>query len=137
MIIQIGDFEFDLSEVYAQGHSLTLGEAHALNGLRAERIRGVLAREIASSGEITGERLIELKARASELDKSWEFIPPARPKKRVSTELEILVNEIAQEKSRSEGGSVESWATAPSTIDQARAILGARRAAAARELEDL
>lgn len=137
MIIQIGDFEFDLSEIYAPGHALTIGEAAALNGLRAERIRGALAREISAAGEITGEKLIELKSRAAELDKTFEFIQPVRPKKRVSTELEQLVNEIASEKARSDGGSVESWATAPSTIDQARAILGARRAAAARELEDL
>lgn len=137
MIIQLGDLEFDLIPRYESGQALTPGEAFALNGLRAERIRAVLAREAEKLGELSGIKVLRLRQRAEELGREFEFVPPARPRKRVSTELEQLVLEIAEEKAREIGGDVAQFATSPKVYDQARTILEARRVAARHELEEL
>lgn len=147
MIIRVGDFEHTLSDKYQVGHALTLGEAQALNAYRASLIRKTLARESEKTGQ-DGAGMGVLRAKAESLDKGFEFIPAARPRQRVASELESLVAEIARSEARKsmadEGYSEEEFdqrvrelSLAPRVIDEAREILSARRQAAKREFEAL
>lgn len=137
ILIQIGDFEFDLSERYAPGHELTRGEAQALNGLRAERIRNMLYREIERVGELDGVKLAGLRQRAKELDRDWEFIPSLKPKKRASTELEEIIQELARAEARASGGDESQLMDSAKILQEARGMLEVRREAARELLGDL
>lgn len=69
MQIHIRHYDFTLDAPYEEGHKLTLGEAQALNGLRAENIRNNISKVInakldgrANEDVLTAEEVAELQA---------------------------------------------------------------------------
>lgn len=135
MKFQLLGLEFEMVREFSPGHVLTLGEAQALTSLRAERIRGALGR--GATGELGGAQIARLRQDAADLDRSFEFAPRERPIKRASTELELLISELAREKARVGGEPADFWRNDASTIEQAQTILATRRHAAELEFEEL
>lgn len=140
ILIQIGDFEFELREAYTSGHALTPAEAQALNGLRAERIREKIARDLDRLVELDGEGLAAIRQKARDLDKDWEFTLQLHPRKRQSTELAEIIGELARVASRRAYGDERGereLSNSPSILQEARLVLLARREAAKAMLEEL
>lgn len=79
--IRIRQYEFSLSEPFAEGTVITEGEAQALNGLRAENIRNRMARVVANAtasldeGELLStEAVAELQAQITRYDSRYQFV---------------------------------------------------------------
>lgn len=90
---------FDVTDVYAEGHTINAMEAKALNQTRAENLRNNFASEVKKvQGEretLTAEEVTALQAKLNEYAKSYEFFvgggrvtdPVEREAKRIATEL--------------------------------------------------
>jgi len=65
------------AQPYAEGHTITAGEAKALNQVRAENIRNNLASMVKAAksedGSITDAALSELTTKVAEYDAAYEF----------------------------------------------------------------
>lgn len=78
--IKIKQYQFDLSEPFEPGHLLLPEEATALNALRAENIRNLLAPKVATVQQAHGEgtllpseAITGLRQEAARLDEEYRF----------------------------------------------------------------
>lgn len=76
MKIKVSHYEFDISEPFSSGHVCTEAEAKALNILRSERIRGIVARRLSREEQesvLIGQALVDLREAVSGIDKAFYF----------------------------------------------------------------
>lgn len=77
--IRISQYQFEISEPFQEGHQLSSQEALALNALRAENIRNLLAHKVRAAVEEAGGKLLgqaalaALREEASKLDRDYRF----------------------------------------------------------------
>jgi hypothetical protein len=156
MQIRIKGYSFQLSEPYAEGHSLTRQEAQAMNALRVENIsnnvRKLVAQAVAGlpDGDLLAPAvLLEIQEEITRYDSQYSFgervaAPPRRG------DLEIAAREIARELvlagAREQGLElsedeaevlVAQMAQTPKVLEAAHAAATAKRRALADELEEL
>lgn len=85
MQIRVKSYTFQLSEPFQPGQAISLGEAQALNGLRAERLREQASKAISTAeagspdGLLSPAQLIQVTERVQQLDAEHEFLPRKGP----------------------------------------------------------
>lgn len=100
VLIQVSHYSFELSEPFVEGQRLSAGEAHALNALRAERLRQLMQRKVAQASPrgtlLDAEGVAALAVQAQEADRLFSF-PPKQfsriPKSGLRREIELLGQE--------------------------------------------
>lgn len=112
MIIRLREYTFQLGEPHVAGDPLTVGEAQALNRLRAENIRnnlsGLVKQEVDKllPGQVlSADAQARLQAIVTGYDKKYEFVE--RHISRADGPIEAAVRAVAEarieEKARGEG----------------------------------
>lgn len=157
MQVRIKGYAFTLSEPYSEGHTLTRGEAQALNALRVENInnnlRKLVATEVAKLPDpellLSPETLQALQAEIGRYDRQYSFGErvAATPRR---GDLEIEARNIARElvlsRLREQGIDpseedlelfVDQVATTPAVVEAAHAAATAKRQALTEGLQEL
>lgn len=103
MKIRIRQYSFEISAPFEAGHSLTIGEAQALNRLRAENIRNNFAQNVKDEadampeGEMIPPSIVErLQADIERYDAAYTFVERHEPMPRPSA-LELVTRLVAEE----------------------------------------
>jgi len=141
--IQIGPYEFDVSEPYTPGHPLSPVEARVLNSLRSMRVRNILykrLRKIVPDDEtlLTPEQLAEFTQLVSEIDRDFRFIPHDTTKVKRGT-LQAEIEEVAREQLPPDASDdeVAARASQQDVIEEATRRFVARQEIAKTSLEEL
>lgn len=155
MQVRIKGYSFSIAEPYSEGHTLTRGEAQALNGVRAENVRNNLKKLVDEAQTLAGDRLLspgelaQIQSRFTEYDAGYSF-EERRAQAPRRGDLEIAAREIATEvvdaRARQEGLDltpedrevfIEQVAQDPGVLEQAHQRATAKRQALADSLADL
>lgn len=151
MKIQIGPYEFDLSEPYAPGQPLSPVEAKVLNGVRSVRIRNILykrlAKQLSFDGELLSpEALLVFQQEVAKVDEEFRFVAHEMIKVKRGT-LQAEIQEVAEEVRRAEAPEIageeeesealEEIAARPEVIEEASRRFGLRQEVAKNSLADL
>ena len=105
MHFSISHYSFELSEPYEAGGVLTLGEAQALNALRAENIREMVRRSFAgyiaqhgdAEGLLSPEGILDFQREVETIDSLYQFkARVTKPRPRNGT-LEAEIRLVAEE----------------------------------------
>lgn len=162
MKIRIRNYEFTLDEPFAAGHMMTAGEARALNGLRAERIREAITRRVieltppvnkgaeAASRLLTPEALARLQSEVEALGREFLFRPEARTNRKTAGTVEAEARALALQRVETEARlvgvvlsdeakqkAVEETLCNPAIQTEARRRIEAKRAVAEAALREL
>ncbi len=155
MQLLIKGYSFDLSAPYREGHSLTVGEAKALNDLRKENIQNNFRQNVADQisrlapGQLLPQAVLSgLQAKLTEYDEKYQF---AEKSSRARTgDIELEARAIARERVNTtmyELGTllpldeldemVKTQSQLPSVLEEARSRVAARRSALSAGLDSL
>ena len=153
MQVRIKGYTFSLTAPYESGHSLTAGEAQALNDLRAENIqnnfRSFVNEQVArlAAGELLAQHIIDaLQEKLTSYDSMYKFAEKAGRNRIGDIELEATA--VARERALSQGDTaslskdhleelIAVWAKLPAVREEARARVAARRSALAGGMDSL
>lgn len=149
--IRFKGYTFAISEPYTEGHSLTAGEAKALNDLRTENIgnnfRSKVNDQIAQlepGGLLLQHVLDHLAVELAEYDSTYKFSEKGTRTKLGDIEREIIA--VARERAAAQAGEValedlaelvESFKSLPAVREEARSRVAARRSALSGGMESL
>lgn len=156
MQIRIKGYTFTLSEPFRDGTVLTKAEAQALNDLRAENIQNNLRKLVAEAtaelaqGELLSEaRIVDIQGKLTKYDLAYTFVEKHIPRPRRG-DIEAAARELAEERVGASLRQQEITVSPdelefmiaeveglPAIIDEARALVSARRRAVQGSLEDL
>lgn len=100
--IVIQGVSVEVSQPYAEGHTVTAAEAKALNQVRAENLRNNLAAKVkeikGDAEELSQEQLSQIAATVAEYDKAYEFsMASAGGGSRTTDPLEAEAKAIARQ----------------------------------------
>lgn len=97
LVVRIFQHDFPIEREYTEGHTLTAGEASAMNQLLIENIRnnvsGWVMREAKGSAVLTAEQHSDLAARISEYASRYQF--RTRVRARPMNPLDATTRELA------------------------------------------
>lgn len=98
LVVRVLQHDFPIERQYHEGHTLTAGEAMAMNQLLVENIRnnvyGWVVREARGSSILTSEQHADLTARISSYANKYQF--KARPRYVPPSPLEAAIRELAR-----------------------------------------
>lgn len=159
LVLRIRGHHFTIPKRYQPGHSLTPGEAQALNQLMTENVRNNLDQEviraIQAQGQIDEAALLpaaihlELQARIEAYAERYQFElrPESRGRKSaLELEIEAEANDRAVQEAQASGrelndpviqAMINAWLVDPGVHETARSRLETRRKVALESLEDL
>lgn len=137
-------YAFSVEAPYAEGHRLTLGEAQALNQLRAENIqdimRSVFAETAAKSTEmiLLDDAVAQVQAAIDAYDTKYQFVERHEPRERLdSLEREALRLARGRAAEDATEEQIKALASDPELLAEAREHLEAQARVANSALEDL
>jgi hypothetical protein len=156
---RVRNYSFTLSEPYAEGQTLTAGEARVLNTVRAERIREQITRRVIEVNKplpgqlptlLTQQQLADLQSEVDGLSEQFEFTAPIVPLSVPVGTVENEARKISEQRidSESRRAGIELTAQAreelitsdlssPTVQHEARRRIGLRQAIAQKALEEL
>lgn len=144
MHIQIRQYQFPISEPFAEGHKLTVAEARALNMYRADRIRRILWRkvELAVASLPEGTLLAEthlgsLRAEAKRIDEAYSFSAAGNGYREKTGTIEVEARRLVEDLGGLSEEEVKAKALDPKILEEARIRVEARSRIAAAALLEL
>lgn len=149
MPVRIKGYTFSLSSPYSEGHSLTPGEAQALNDLRVENIqnnfRSFVNEQVArlASGQLLSQTVLDaLQTQLTEYDSTYKFNEKAGRNRLGDIELEVQA--VALERARAQAESPEQlpaliaeFVNLPAVKEEARVRVASRRSALSGGIDSL
>jgi hypothetical protein len=115
LIVRIFQHDFPIDREYTEGHTITEGEAAALNQLLVENIRnnvtGWVTRAAKGQSVLSAEDHEELRARIAEYGANYQF--KARTRSRPLNPLEATSNELARQYAENWGNSMGLGVNSP------------------------
>lgn len=149
MQLLIKGYSFQLSAPYNEGHSLTSGEASALNDLRKENIQNNFRSQVADQtsnlalGELLPQNILDgLQAKLTEYDQTYKFAEKSGRNRLSDIDLEIGI--VAAERARAQAedpaqlpGLIAEFIGLPAVREEARSRVAARRSALAGGMDSL